>query len=155
MSAHVAVGMRVQLSLVVHAPYTRRADLTIDDRLATIVGRDDGVWIAEDTHGERHRVSAASLEAATDDPGQARWRIEGAIPAYAVGERLLLHWRHRSTGRVASPPRPDTYCTVVAETTRTVTARLDDGSQIELYRWGAQADEPARQAPRWFVTARG
>jgi hypothetical protein len=29
------------------------------------------------------------------------------------------------------------------------------GSQIELFRWGSQADEPDRKAPGWFVTARG
>jgi hypothetical protein len=150
----LAIGVRVQLSWVQHAPYTRRADLAVSDRLAMIDGRDGGAWIAVDTHGDRHCLEDDQLEAAEPDPARGRWRIEGAIPAYDVGERLRLHWRHRSTAIVPDPPRADCHATVVAEAADVVTARLDDGTQIILYRWGAQADESDRSAPRWFVAAR-
>jgi hypothetical protein len=150
----LAIGVRVQLSWVKHAPYTQRADLAVSDRLAVITARDNTAWIATDDAGEHHRLEDAALEVAEPDPARGRWRIEGAIPAYRIGERLRLHWRHRSPAIEPDPPRDDCDATVVAEAADVVTVRLDDGSQVVLARWGAQIDEPDRQAPRWFVAHR-
>ncbi len=78
------------------------------------------------------------------------------MPTYAVGERLRLRWRHRRPARRVDPPRPDTWGTVIAEATSTVTVRVDvDGAEVELHRWGSQADVMDRQAPRWFEVGRG
>lgn len=152
----VALGVRVQLSWIQHAPYTRRADLTVDDRLARIVARDAAGWWVEDTRGERHHLLDDPLEEACVDAAAGRWRIEGAVPAYAVGERLRLHWRHRSPNRRVDAPRPDTWGTVIAEAPSTVTVRVElDGAEILMHRWGSQADETDRQAPRWFVIGPG
>ncbi len=154
--AALAVGVRVQLSWMQHAPYTRRADLTVEDRMAHVVARDATGWWVEDDRGERHRLLDDPLEEARDDPAAGRWRIEGAVPAYAVGERLELRWRHRSPARRVAAPRPDTWGTVVAEAPSTVTVRVDlDGAEISMHRWGNQADVMDRQAPRWFVIGRG
>ena len=151
----LAVGVRVQLSWVKHAPYTQRADLAIADRLATITERDGNTWVAVDDSGERHRFEEPHLDEPDLDLAHGRWRIEGAIPAYRVGERLRLHWRHRGYGIEPVPPRDDVYATVIAEQPDVVTARLDDGTEIVLSRWGSQSDEPDRSAPRWFVIGRG
>ena len=152
--AALAIGVRVQLSWVKHAPYTQRADLAVADRLATITGRDGDAWIAVDAGGDRHRLEDAALEAADHDPARGRWRIEGAIPAYRIGERLRLQWRHRSPAIAPDPPRDDCHAIVIAEAADVVTVRLDDGSEIVLFRWGGQADEPDRAAARWFVVGR-
>jgi hypothetical protein len=151
--AALADGVRVQLSFVKHAPYTQRADLAIADRLGTIVGRAPGAWLVLDDGGERHRLEDDLLEAAEADPGRGRWRVEGAVPIYRIGERLRLSWHHRNRMR-PDPPRDDSEATVTAEAADTVDARLDDGTVIVLYRFGAQADVLDRQAPRWFVAAR-
>lgn len=152
----LAVGVRVQLSWVQHAPYTRRADLGVEDRLARVVARDAAGWWVEDTRGERHHLHDDQLEVACADDAAGRWRIEGAVPAYAVGERLKLRWRHRSPARRVDAPRPDTWATVIAEGASTVTVRVDlDGAEVAMHRWGNQADVVDRQAPRWFVVGRG
>ncbi|GAB4569733.1 MAG: hypothetical protein Tsb0020_24020 [Haliangiales bacterium] len=149
----LAVGVRVQLSWVRHAPHTQRAELAVDDRLAQIVAREAGDWIAEDDAGRRYQLGDAQLEEPAADPASGRWRIEGAIPTYALGERLRLSWRHRNRA-IPTPPRPDQTATVVTEATHTVTVALADGSRVMLFRWGFQADERDPRAPRWFVTGR-
>jgi len=153
--AALAIGVRVQLSWVKYEPYAQRADLAIDDRLATITAREGDTWLALDDTGEQHRIDDETLDVHDPDPARGRWRIEGAIPAYAVGERLRLHWRYRGYGTKVVPPRDDTYATVIAEEADVVTARLDEGREIILSRCGAQWDEPDRSAPRWFVVGRG
>lgn len=146
------IGTRVQLSWVKYAPYTQRADLSVADRLAVVIGRDGDAWLVRDDTGEMHRLTSDALDEEKDDPAVGRWRIEGAIPAYAIGERLRLHWRYRG---MVDPvlPRDDRDATVVAEDADHVTARFDDGEEIRLYRWGGQ-DERDRAAPRWFVVGR-
>jgi hypothetical protein len=148
------VGVRVQLSWVQYEPYTRHADMKVADRLAIVVGEEGRVWHVRDESGDEHHIADADLGEVEPDPARGRWRIEGAIPAYALGERLRLHWRHRSSSQVPNPPRDDCEATVIAEQASTVSARLDSGKEIVLYRWGFQADERNRQAARWFVVGR-
>jgi hypothetical protein len=149
----LAPGVRVQLSFIKHAPYTQRADLTVSDRLATIVSREPCAWLALDDTGERHRLEDDQLEVAEADATRGRWRIESAVPIYHLGERLRLSWLYRSRAR-PDPARDDCEATVVAGGVETVDVRLDDGTVIVLYRFGAQADAPDRREPRWFVVAR-
>jgi len=152
--AALAVGVRVQLSWVKYAPYTQRADLSVEDRLAEIHAREPDAWIAIDDTGERHRLEDDELAERDADPARGRWRIEGAIPTYRVGEQLQLRWMYRNRAP-GQPARADRSATVIAEAARTVTVRLDDDTEIEMYRFGAQADQRDRSAPRWFVVARG
>jgi hypothetical protein len=146
------VGVRVQLSFVKHAPYTQRADLSVSDRLGVVVEETIDGFVVDDGTTARS-LAWDALEEPCDDPGRGRWRVEGAIPSYAVGERLLLRWRHRG-GAVPAQSRDDAVATVVAEAASTVAVVLPCGRDVTLFRWGAQADEPDRRAPRWFVVAR-
>jgi hypothetical protein len=143
----LTTGVRVQLSWVKHDPYTQRADLSVSDRLGDVIERDGNAWIVLDTEGARHRLEDENLEEATADPTAGRWRIEGAIPTYAMGERLLLRWQHRNRA-TPKTPRPDTYAIVIAEEPHRVRLRLDDGSECLMFRWGSQYDAPKPKEPR-------
>ena len=151
--AALAVGARVQLSFVKYAPYTQRADLAVSDRLGVVEARFEGGWIVVDDLGERHRLHDAGLDADEPDDARGRWRIDGAIPTYCIGERLELAWRYRNQA-AGDPPRANRTAIVIDEHADMVTMQLDDGSTFELYRFGAQADERDRSAPRWFVVGR-
>ena len=129
----LAIGVRVQLSWVRHAPHTQRADLAVDDRLAQIVARETGGWVAEDDAGRRYQLGDAQLEELAADPATGRWRIEGAVPTYALGERLRLAWRHRNRA-MPKPPRPDQIATVVAEQARMVTGPRPGGTRCRADR---------------------
>lgn len=152
---NLVAGIRVQLEWIRHAPHTQSADPAIPSRFAIVVARlDDDAWLVRDAHGDEHRLEAAQLEVASTDVTAGRWRIAGEVPTYELGERLQLTWRYRGLGRAVQPPRDDCWATVIEEEPDIVRARLEDGCEILLHRFGAQADAPNRQDPRWFVVGR-
>ncbi len=141
-------GATVSISWRVRAPYLRRADLSVADRLATLThGIPDGGWLARDETGAVHRLLGASLEASAEADEAPRWMATGAVPAWVAGEVLELTWGNRSapTGRSLEA--------VVLEGEGTHVWLEGPEGRIQVLR-GNGHQVAGRKDERWVVTGR-
>lgn len=154
----MAPPFRVHISLMKFAPYPQRADLSVEDRLATVDRADEQTFYLTDDSGTRHEIDRQTLSAAAPSPDVGRWVIQQPIPTFVLGEEVTIAWRYRN-GCTPIPPhetRPDRSARVVEEMPAHILVEDDQGERHRLFRFGVEEvrDGRKRSDPRWRIIGR-